>query len=316
MGTFSKPSIASCFMDFLTLLLLSLAEARTLFKAGKARDGYFTNEDVIQQATRAMDILDKDFPDERHVFSYDNATTHLKRHPDALSATKMTLNSSVNFLCTAVIDGKDVKVHMRDGQFPDGTPQALYYPDGHPEAGSFKGMRQLILERNAKGAKLPDPTKLKAQCKKFDCELGRIDCCCRRILYNQPDFTNQKSILEEVCESRGYGVIFSPKYHCELSFIEQCWGYAKRIYREFPVSSNEADLERNAITALDSVPLVSMKRCVTCHLYFLCSRLTSIAGSQTDLYGLWMLIEEASTAPKQHGRVGNTEVTVCSQIQS
>ena len=47
MGTFSKPSIASCFMDFLTLLLLSLAEARTLFKAGKARDGYFTNEDVI-----------------------------------------------------------------------------------------------------------------------------------------------------------------------------------------------------------------------------------------------------------------------------
>src|ERR1700723_4823159 len=98
---------------FKSLISLRSAEGRTLFKAGKARDGYFTNADVIEQVMRAMDILDKDFPYERHIFSYDNATTHLKRHPDALSATKMTLNSSVNFLCTAVIDGKDVKVHMR-----------------------------------------------------------------------------------------------------------------------------------------------------------------------------------------------------------
>ncbi|OAX42499.1 hypothetical protein K503DRAFT_683243, partial [Rhizopogon vinicolor AM-OR11-026] len=35
-----------------------------------------------------------------------------------------------------------------------------------------------------------------------------------------------------------------------LNFIEQCWGYSKRVYREFPMSSKEADLERNVLAAL------------------------------------------------------------------
>jgi hypothetical protein len=52
--------------------------ARTLFKAGKARDGHFTNDDILNHAKIAMDILEKYFPNERHIFIFDNATTHLK----------------------------------------------------------------------------------------------------------------------------------------------------------------------------------------------------------------------------------------------
>src|SRR6266487_1108564 len=63
--------------------------ARVLFKAGKSRDGYFTNEEIIKQAHSAMDILSRHYPDEDHVFIFDNATTHLKRADDALSARKM-----------------------------------------------------------------------------------------------------------------------------------------------------------------------------------------------------------------------------------
>jgi hypothetical protein len=76
----------------------------------------------------------------------------------------------------------------------------------------------------------------------------------------EPDFLAQKSMLEEHCEKRGYEVIFFPKYHPELNFIEQCWGYAKRIYRMFPASSKEEDLEKNLLAALGSVPLASMRR--------------------------------------------------------
>jgi hypothetical protein len=64
-----------------------------LFKAGKVQQGYFTNEDILKQASVAMDILYKHYPDEDHVLMLDNATTHLKRADDALSARKMPKNS-------------------------------------------------------------------------------------------------------------------------------------------------------------------------------------------------------------------------------
>lgn len=41
-----------------------------------------------------MDLVTKYVPDENHVFVFDNATTHLKRPDDALSARKMPKNIS------------------------------------------------------------------------------------------------------------------------------------------------------------------------------------------------------------------------------
>jgi hypothetical protein len=43
------------------------SEARVLFKAGKARQGYFTSEDILKQASMAMDILEEHYSDEDHV---------------------------------------------------------------------------------------------------------------------------------------------------------------------------------------------------------------------------------------------------------
>ena len=61
-------------------------------------------------------------------------------------------------------------------------------------------------------------------------------------------------------KSRGFQVIFLPKFHCKLNFIEQCWGYSKRVYRQCLVSSKEEDLEKNVLNPLESVPLESMRR--------------------------------------------------------
>ena len=60
-----------------------------LFKAGKGCDGYYTNEHIIQHAEKAIDILQKFYPNDDHVLVFDNATTHVKHADNVLSAQHM-----------------------------------------------------------------------------------------------------------------------------------------------------------------------------------------------------------------------------------
>ncbi|EJC98396.1 uncharacterized protein FOMMEDRAFT_96897, partial [Fomitiporia mediterranea MF3/22] len=46
--------------------------------------------------------------------------------------------------------------------------------------------------------------------------------CCRRILFNKPDFQVQKLVLEELIKAQGHLTIFYPKYYYKLNFIKQC----------------------------------------------------------------------------------------------
>jgi hypothetical protein len=157
-------------------------------------------------------------------------------------------------------DGKPLKkkINMQDGHFADGSSQPLYF-ESRPHAGLFKGMA-IILEKRG----LVVESKLRAECKKFKCPSNSPTLCCyRHVLYNQPDFVQVDSILETVCQARSYEIIFLPKFHCKLNFLEQCWGYTKRIYRHYPPSPKEADLTNNVLSALESIPLVSMRRFAT-----------------------------------------------------
>ncbi|KIM53833.1 hypothetical protein SCLCIDRAFT_17815 [Scleroderma citrinum Foug A] len=230
--------------------------ARILFRPGKGRDGYFSNDETIHHVEKAMAILEKYYPNEDHVFVFDNAPTHMKRPVDSLSARKMPkgcrewgVDVPVRDAGGQVVLGPNgkaltTKARIANGLFKDGTPQEFYWAEGHQHAGKFKGMAQILTERGF------NVTHLKAQCKQ--CEPSATTCCCRRILFNQLDFINVETILESTCRARGFRVIFLPKFHCELNFIEQCWGYGKRVYRCYPPSSKESELEANVIKALDS----------------------------------------------------------------
>ena len=205
---------------------------------------------------------------------------------------------------------------MQDGKFVDNTSQSFYFPNGHSQAGLFKGMHMIIQEHIEHGSRLPDPTKLLGQCPKFKCAPGQTNCCCHRILFNQPDFVAQKSKLEELVELHGYRMIFYLKFHCEVSFIEQCWGFTKRVYCEFPASSAEADLEKNVILTLNAVPLDSMRRYVVhssiimlSHSHIVPIAYLYLVDSPPDLYSLWMHMRRGSQVAKQLGQVGSTEVT-------
>ena len=241
--------------------------ARVLFKAGKPQDGYFTNDDIVAQTGRAMDVLSKHYTNEDHVFIFDNAKTHLKCANDALSARKMPKFPSESWGVTVIAkdstgklirgaNGNTVKekIQMADARLPNGVPQPLYFLEGHECAGWFKGMAQILVERG-----YTDASRLPAECKDFKCPPDRTDCCCCRLMYSQSDFANVESIIETTCRSCRFEVIFLPKFHCELSFIEQCWGFSKRVYRMKPQPSSEEMLERRVVESLEAVPLDTMR---------------------------------------------------------
>jgi len=61
----------------------------------------------------------------------------------------------------------------------------------------------------------------------------------------------QSGASDSVSDSEAPGLVAS-RY--------KCWGYSKRLYRCYPASSKDANLEQNVIKALDLVPLESMRK--------------------------------------------------------
>lgn len=61
---------------------------QVLFKAGKSRDGYFLNDEIVVQVQKAMDIIQMHWPNEDHMFIFDNTITHVKCPDDSLSTRK------------------------------------------------------------------------------------------------------------------------------------------------------------------------------------------------------------------------------------
>ncbi|KZV97403.1 hypothetical protein EXIGLDRAFT_608174 [Exidia glandulosa HHB12029] len=250
---------------------------RLLLKVGKNCEGYFQNKDVLEHAAKVMDILERDYPQDDHLLIFDNAPTHTKRAPDELSAGKMpkgTPKGDKNWGVEVVVrddqgkivhgtDGKPkkTKARMRNATFLNGNPQLLYFPDNHMYSGKSKGMAVILKERGFKNA-----LQLRAQCKNFKCAnlltgTGTVPaCCCRRLLFNQPDFVGVRSLLETACTGRGFAILFLPKFHPELNPIEQCWGCAKLKYPLNPPSPKEALVEANVLDALSSIDLKLIRR--------------------------------------------------------
>ena len=69
----------------------------------------------------------------------------------------------------------------------------------------------------------------------------------------------EKSLLETAILEAGHEVIFYPKLHCELNYIEYYRGALKKYKREHcPYSF--AELEGTVLEAMDSVSLKTIRR--------------------------------------------------------
>jgi transposase len=66
-------------------------------------------------------------------------------------------------------------------------------------------------------------------------------------------------MLETVINATGHEVIFYPKFHCELNYIEYYWGAVKR-YTRANCQYSFPELEKILFVALDSVELKTIRR--------------------------------------------------------
>jgi hypothetical protein len=136
--------------------------------------------------------------------------------------------------------------------------------------GAQKGLKTILRERNKfmnnRGHEL---IKICAYCKdsskagKSEAILnGLIDnCCCATfVLSQEADFKEQKEWLSEVVEASGFQIIFFPKYHCELNFIEMIWAWIKSHHRR-TCTYNYNDLKSSLPDTLESkLPLSFIRR--------------------------------------------------------
>jgi hypothetical protein len=142
-------------------------------------------------------------------------------------------------------DGRpsNVQVDMKDGWFLDQN-DVRHVQSTHFECGKQKGVKQILIERGMNKHKNENGHVLNFQChfcktKTTDAErlrgieMGYINhkCYMSYVLSHESDFEAQEAWLTQVAHEAGFEIIFYPKYHCELNYIEMVWGWAKSHHR-------------------------------------------------------------------------------------
>jgi hypothetical protein len=74
----------------------------------------------------------------------------------------------------------------------------------------------------------------------------------------QPDFLRQREWLREVVEDAGHQIIFFPKYHCELNYIEMVWAYIKSQLK-MSCTHNFQDMLNLLPHVADNIPIAFIR---------------------------------------------------------
>ena len=172
------------------------ADSTVIMHPGSNKDGYLTNKDLADQTARMLKVFEILHPNSTALVAYDNSSNHHAMAEDALVASRLNLK-----------DGGKSCGRLRDGWFITSDGTRVIHPMTN-EHGIVKGIRTVLQERQlfVSGMKLDEA---------------------RKLLASQPDFMEQKALLQETVEISSHSIIFYPKFHLEFNFIEMFWGPAK-----------------------------------------------------------------------------------------
>ena len=177
------------FIQTIVTKLYTMTIQGQLFKAGTGRDGWFTNQHLVDQFNSCLPVLRHYHPDCDLVVAFDNSMTHRARAPDGLDASRLNKGDG----------GKNVPL-MRNGFFFDSEGRR-HEQVMRNEKGEQLGLLNILKARGRKDLSVGGH-ELNKQC--HGCRLGLtvdelgMKCCLRKVLSEEPDFMMQKEWLTEV----------------------------------------------------------------------------------------------------------------------
>lgn len=240
-------------------------KGREIIHAGKNRDGWWTNEDLVKQLKKVIQIFEVLHPDCLALFAFDNSQNHNACAPDALVANRIPFGDNVK---TPII---------RDGWWSDGNiihQQKMQVRVRKPNGDVVimpKGINRILTERGL----------MKKFSLKCTGECTSVECCARSLLSNQPDFKAQKTWLEEIVVEAGHLMILIPKFHCELAFIEMVWCEMKRQARELCDYSFNS-LKESIPAILDGMDVKKVRRFARYCFRYMDAYRNGLSGKMAD----------------------------------
>ena len=160
-----------------------------------SRDGYYEHQRCTEDFEKCHHIV-KIKTGLNCAFITDHSPIHNYMSEDSLDASKMNKSSG----------GKQAKMHdteyMRDEEV---ISQSMVFTEG-PMKGEAKGLKVVLAERYGE-----------------DFVKGKLLDELTEIMKKEPDFENEKTVLEKECEKRGDILIKGVKYHPELMAIESAY---------------------------------------------------------------------------------------------
>ena len=290
------------------------------FEAGKGRDGWYNNDDLVKFLIKIAPLIRSKHPDMDIVLAFDNSMSHHKKAPNALDATALPLKDG----------GKNTR-RMRDTKIMverfNSSDRSSTLEEKvqkmQNEAGEQKGIKTILIERRLwVGTMLlecqeckddvfrMDPNKRKELEEFKDADpnwIGFTDkCCARGCLRRQDDFRSQKEWLAEECEKADFQIIYYPKYHCELNYIESIWAYIKCKLRRSCTFNYNSMVERLKSLLDGDIPLELFQKTARC-----CQRMMD--GYRMGLKG--PLLDYASEKYRGHRAIPQFVTTELNNLQ-
>lgn len=235
-------------------------KSRVVILPGKNHDGWWDCKQLLVQLAHFLDLFDLIHAGDICMCVFDCSSNHQAFAEDALVVSRMNVTPG----------GKQgmmrdtAFVHAAQRHLPEHqqvlTTQTMVYPADHPRyPGKAKGMLAVARERGL----VAEDSKLNQRC--AACKSTSLKdptgtaCCLTRVLSLEPDFANEKSAIQNLCEERGHRCLFLPKFHCELNPIECAWGASKFTCRR-ECDYSFPHLKERVPRSLDEIPISTIRR--------------------------------------------------------